>query len=45
MVPRVARILPRKPSRTSFGNSPLWSIWAWVSSTASMSAGRNGKAP
>jgi hypothetical protein len=44
IVPRVARILPRKPSRTSFGNSPLWSICAWVSSTISTSAGRNGKA-
>ncbi len=45
MVPRVARILPRKPSRTSFGSKPLWSMCAWVSSTASMSAGRNGNAP
>ena len=27
------------------GNSPLWSICAWVSSTVWMSAARNGKAP
>ena len=45
MVPRVARMRPANPLRTSLGNRPLWSIWAWVSSTASISAGRNGKAP
>ncbi len=45
MVPRVAKIGPRKPSRISFGNRPLWSIWAWVSSTASISAGAKGNAP
>ena len=45
MVPRVAQIGPRNPARTSLGSSPLWSIWAWVSSTASMSAALKGKAP
>ena len=43
MVPRVAKMRPGKPSRTSFGRSPLWSIWACVSSTASMSAGAKWK--
>ena len=43
MVPRVANILPRKPSRTSFGNSPLWSIWACVRTTASTSVGPERK--
>ena len=45
MVPRVAQIEPRKPPRTSFGINPLWSIWAWVNSTTSMSAGLNGNLP
>ena len=45
MVPRVARMRPGKPLRTSFGSRPLWSIWAWVSRTASMSAARKGNAP
>ena len=45
MVPRVARIGPRNPPRTSFGSKPLWSICAWVSSTTSMSTASKGKAP
>ena len=33
---------PRKPSRTSFGSRPEWSMWAWVERTKSIDAGGTG---
>ena len=39
----VAKIGPRYPARTSFGSWPEWSMWAWVSSTASICSTANGK--
>ena len=31
--------IPRKPRFTSSGSRPEWSMWAWLSTTASISAG------
>ncbi len=39
IVPAVARIGPRKPSRTTSGMRPQWSRWAWVRRMASSSRG------
>jgi len=33
---------PRKPSRTSFGSRPEWSIWAWEERTKSIEEGGTG---
>src|SRR4051812_3864839 len=34
---------PANPCLTRLGRLPQWSIWAWLSRTASMSLGRKGK--
>ena len=43
-VSRVVRIRPRKPSLISMGIRPVWSMWAWVTRTKSMSFAAKGKA-
>jgi hypothetical protein len=42
-VARWAKISPRKPWRASSGSRPEWSMWAWLSTTASMARGSTGK--
>ena len=37
------KIFPRKPSRTSLGMRPVWSMWACVTKRAEISAGLKGK--
>ena len=36
------KIGPEKPCATSRGMAPEWSMWAWVSTTASIDAGSTG---
>ena len=43
-VTRVVMMGPAKPFLMSIGMRPEWSIWAWVTSTASMLPGWNGRA-
>ena len=37
-----AKIGPRKPRCTSSGTLPMWSMWAWLITNASMEAASNG---
>ena len=39
----VQKIGPANPWRTSVGRLPQWSMWAWLSTTASIWCGWNGK--
>ena len=41
-VARVQNTGPSKPSRTSRGRYPAWSMWAWLTSTASSRRGSTG---
>jgi hypothetical protein len=43
-VARVVWILPLKPSATSRGSRPEWSMWAWVRMTKSIVRGSKLKA-
>jgi hypothetical protein len=43
IVAGVAWIAPANPSLTSFGSSPEWSMWAWLSTTAAIREATKGK--